>query len=64
MSTDMHVEGFRVGTQQMIVHGRDLDAPLEQLSHDRIDFGLEQHQVAHHHRFTAHRHECGPAAER
>ena len=64
MSTDMHVEGFRVGAQQMIVDRRNVDAAFEQLSHGRIDFGFEQDQVAHHHRFAAPRLEGGPAAER
>ena len=42
----------------------DLEAVLDQLGHDRIDLGLEQHEVAHHHRPAVHRLERGPAAER
>src|SRR5712691_9457939 len=64
MPADVHIEGLWVGAQQVIVYGRNLYAALEQLGHDRIDLGLEQHQVAHHHRFAVSRLECSPAAER
>ena len=46
------------------MHGRDLEAVLDQLAHDRIDLGLEQDQVAHHHGAAMGRLERDPAAER
>ena len=48
----------------MIVDGSDIDPVLDQLGHDRIDFALEQHEVAHHHRAAMRGLERGPAAER
>ena len=60
----MHVEGQGTAAQDVIVHGGDLEAVLDQLGHDRIDLGLEQHEIAHHHRAAVHRLERRPAAER
>ena len=64
MAADMHVKRRGIAAQHVIVDGGDLDAALDQLGHDRIDLGLEQHEVAHHHRFAMRRLERGPAAER
>ena len=50
VTADMHVERQRVGAQQVIMHGGDLEAVRDQLGHHRIDLGLEQHEIAHHHR--------------
>ena len=61
---DVHVEGRRVGAQQMIVDRGDVEAALDQLGHHRIDLGLQQHQIAHHHGAAMHRLERDPAAER
>ena len=46
------------------MHRGDLEAAFEQLRHDRIDLGLQQHEVAHHHGAIMHRLERDPAAER
>ena len=62
MTAYVHVERFRIGAQQMIVNRGDIDAAVEQLCHDRIDLGLEQHEVAHHHGAAVSRLECDPAA--
>ena len=64
VTADMHVEGRRVGAQQMVVDRRDFEAVLDQLGHDRIDLGLKQHEIAHHHRAAMRRLESRPAAER
>ena len=64
MAADMHVERRRAGAQQMIVYRSDLQTALDQLAHHRIDLGLHQHKVAHHHGTAMRRHECDPAAER
>ena len=45
------------------MHRGDLEAVRDQLGHDRIDLGLEQHKVTHHHRPALHRLERRPAAE-
>ena len=50
--------------QQVIVHSGDLAAILDELEHDRIDLGFEQHQIAHDHDPAMHGLERGPAAER
>ena len=63
VTADMHVEGCRRGTQHVIVYSRDVEPALEQLCHDRRDFGLQQHQVAHHHGFAMRRRECDPTSE-
>ena len=60
----MHVESRGVGAQQMIVDRRDVEAALDQLGHDRIDFGLQQHEIAHHHGTAMRGLECDPAAKR
>ena len=41
----------------------DLHAVLDQLGHHRIDFGLKQHEVAHHHGPAMRRLERNPAAQ-
>jgi hypothetical protein len=64
VTSDVHVEGCRAAAQHVIVDGRDLDAVLDQLGHDGIDLGLEQHEITHHHCPAMHRLECRPAAER
>ena len=64
VTADMHVERRRTGAQQVIVHGGDVEAAFDQLDHDRVDFGLEQHEIAHHHGLAVHRLERHPAAER
>src|SRR5215471_5546670 len=63
MPADMHVEGQRLCTQQVVVDSCDIDAAFDQLGHDWIDFALKQYEVAHHHRHVPHRLERGPAAE-
>src|SRR5215510_2261339 len=44
--------------------GGDLDPTLEQLAHDRGNLGVEQDEIAHHHRAAVRRLERCPAAER
>ena len=53
MAANMHVERQGSAAQDVIVHRGDLEAVLDQLGHDRIDLGLEQHEIAHHHRAVA-----------
>jgi len=60
----VHIEGWRVGAQQMVMHGRDLQAFGQQLRHHGIDFGFGQHEIAHHHERVAHGFEGDPASER
>jgi hypothetical protein len=60
----MHVVRRRIAAQHVVVDGRDIDPVLDQLGHDRIDFGVEQHQVAHDHRPAVRRLERRPAAQR
>jgi hypothetical protein len=60
----MHVVRRGVAAQHVVVNRGDLHAVLNQLGHHRIDFGLEQDEVAHDHRPAVGRLECGPAAER
>ena len=55
MTADMHVERQGAAAQDVIMHRGDLEAARDQLGHDRIDLGLEQHEVAHDHGATAHR---------
>ena len=42
----------------------DLEPAIQQSGHDRRDLGIEQHQVAHHHRLAMHRREGDPSAQR
>jgi len=56
-------EGVKAG-EQVIVHGRDLEAVLDQLGHDWIDLGIEQYQIAHRHGAAMRGLERDPAAER
>ena len=64
VAADVHVERQGRAAQHVIVDRGDLEAALDQLGHDRIDLGLEQHEIAHHHRAAVHRLERDPAAER
>ena len=64
MAADMHVEGRRIGAQQMIMDGRDIETVLDHLRHDGLDLGFQQHEIAHRHHFAAHGLERHPAAER
>ncbi len=64
MSADVHVVGRGIAAQDVVVDGGDLDPVLDQLGHDRSNLGVEQHEIAHHHRSAVRRLECGPAAER
>ena len=47
----------------MVVQGGHLKALGKQLAHHRIDLVFGQDEIAHHHRFVAHRLEGEPAAE-
>jgi hypothetical protein len=60
----MHVKRRRVGAQQVVVQGGHLQALRQELAHHRIDLSFGEDQVAHHHRFVAHRLEGDPAAKR
>jgi hypothetical protein len=53
----------------MIVDRGDIEATFDEFGHNRLDFGFEEDEIAHHHRLTAHcatAHslERNPAAER
>ncbi len=61
---DVHVEGRRIGAQQMVVHGGDIEAGLDELGHHGIDLGFQKHDVAHRHHAAMGRLERDPAAER
>ena len=60
----MHVEGGGIAAQQVIVDRGDLEPACDQLRHDRIDLGFQQHEIAHHHGPAMRRLERDPAAER
>jgi hypothetical protein len=60
----MHIERCWAAAQDVIVYGSDVDAVFDQLSHHRIDLGLEQHKIAHHHGAAMHWLERRPPAER
>ncbi len=64
MTADMHVEGRGTGAQHMIVHGGNLKPAFNQLQHDWIDLGLQQHEIAHCHHPAMGWLERDPAAER
>jgi hypothetical protein len=46
------------------MHGRDLDPAFDHFGQDRVDLGLQQHEIAHCHRLAMHRLESNPSAER
>ena len=64
MPADVHVVRRGIAAQHVIVDRGDLDAVFDQFGHDRIDLGIEQHEVAHDHDPAVGRLECRPAAER
>ena len=57
MTSDMHVERRRRSSQNVIVDCCDVETAIEQFGHHGSDFGVQQHQIAHHHRFAVHRRE-------
>jgi len=59
----VHIEGWRAGAQQVVVHGGDLQAFGQQLGQHGINFGFRQDEIAHHHGRVAHGFEGDPAAE-
>ena len=63
IAQDVHVERGWLRSEQMIVHGGDLDAALGQLLHDGIDLVGGEHEVAHDHRHAAVGAEREPAAQ-
>ena len=64
MTVDVHVEDARLLPKEVVMKRGDIQTVVEQRRHDRIDFVLRQHQIAHHHvhptRAFGHR---DPAAE-
>jgi hypothetical protein len=60
----MHVHRERLVAQQVIVQCRHLDAAGRELCDDRVDLGLGQHEIAHHHALLAHFRQGQPPAER
>ena len=64
MASDMHVVCRRIGAQQMIKHRGNVEAAVDQPGHHRVDFAIEQHQVAHCHRFAVGRLERDPPPQR
>jgi hypothetical protein len=64
MPVNVHVVGGRVGAQQVIVKGGDVDAARKQFCHHRLDLGLGQHEIAHDEGAAGHRLETEPASER
>ena len=63
MAADMHIEGRRTAAQHVIVDRGDLEAVLDQRGQHRIDFGFQQHEIAHDHGAAMRRLEGEPAAE-
>jgi hypothetical protein len=59
----MHVHREGLVAQEVIVQRRHLDAARGELCHDRVDLGLGQHEIAHHHALLAHLFEGEPAAK-
>src|SRR5882757_7073285 len=60
----MHVERRRARAEQMIMDGGDLEPARDHLQHDRVNFRLQQHQVAHRHDTAMRGLERDPAAKR
>lgn len=52
LALDVHEEGFRIVIEKMVVQRGDGQARVEQHAHHRVDFILEQDQVAHDHRLS------------
>jgi hypothetical protein len=44
MPADVHVVRRGIAAQHVVVDRGDLDAVLDQLGHDRVDLGVEQHE--------------------
>jgi hypothetical protein len=63
MTSDMHVERRRRSSQNVIVDCCDVETAIEQFGHHGSDFGVQQHQIAHHHRFAVHRREGDPTTQ-
>ena len=63
MTSDMHVERRRRSSQNVIVDCCDVETAIEQFGHHGSDFGLQQHQIAHHHGFAMHRREGDPTTQ-
>ena len=61
---DMHIKGFRIRMEQVIMHRCDLETALDHFRHHGTDLGLEQYEIAHNHGSALHRLERKPAAER
>ena len=64
MTADVHVKRRGTTSQHVIVDRSDLKTVLDQLRHDGIDLGLQQHEIAHHHRSAVGRLERNPTTER
>src|SRR5262245_35317701 len=63
MSSDMHIESWRICAQQVVVNRGDLQSAIDQLRHHWIDFGFQKDEIAHNHGATMHGLERNPAAE-
>ncbi len=64
MPVNVHIEGGRVGAQQMVVSAVTSMPVARSFSHNRIYFGFGQHEVSHHECATGRRLEAEPAAQR
>ena len=64
MTEDVHIEGWRLGAQQVVVKGGDLDPACSELGHHRRDLGLCKDEIAHDDRGVALRSEGQPGPER
>jgi len=61
---DVHVERCGSGPKNVVVNGRDVQSAVQQLAHDRGNFGIKQHEVAHHHGLAVHGRESHPSSQR
>src|SRR5262249_21612998 len=64
MPADVHVEGKRLRTQNVVVDGGDFESVLDRRCHYRSDLALKQNEITHHHRAAMRRLECCPSAKR
>jgi hypothetical protein len=63
VSRDVHIEGFGIGTEQVVMDGGNLEAARDHLGHDRVYLRVQQDKIAHDHGAAVGGLECDPAAE-
>jgi hypothetical protein len=63
MPADMHIIGWWIGAQQMVMNGCNDNAARHHLLHDRVDLVFKQDEIAHHHGLAFHLIERDPAGK-